>query len=146
MLKLNKCPFLQHLALILSMTLIVSPAFAGESFVEFDISPNRCVALNEGQVCYQTLEASWQSDQKTSLCLIIKDEEQPLVCWDDVLKGKVTIEFGSSRSLVFQLHSVDPPPGGEISSLARPVAAEAEVIVTWVYSESKKKRSSWRLF
>lgn len=104
--------------------------------VIMQLRPQRCVALHQGQQCYQTLRISWQSLQARDLCLFIDGQSRPLTCWRTAVQGEFRYEFKGDRSLTFLL--LDE---GSSTSLA-----EAELEVAWVYSRNTRRKSHWRIF
>lgn len=100
------------------------------------IKPNRCIALHEGQVCYQTLKITWNADAADTYCLYQQENKTPLICWENQLAGKGVYDFeGSATSKFFLLRKRD----------AKPVA-EFTVEVAWVYDAKSHRESHWRIF
>lgn len=128
------------LALLLSLSAtLIERAFA-ETTAELTFQPDRCVALNEGQVCYQTLSVNWQSDTLGDYCLFEEGVSQALMCWQDAQAGRASLEFAAEANRTYQLRLQVMP------DQTLQLMAEHEVIVTWVYSKTKKRKNSWRLF
>jgi len=103
---------------------------------QLQIKPSRCIALHQGQVCYQSLSIHWQTDAADSYCLYQSDNKAPLLCWENVASGTGAIEFESSSTANFQLVRKRD---------AKPVA-EFTVEVAWVYDASSHRESHWRIF
>lgn len=98
--------------------------------------PDRCVALHQGQVCYQTVRFVWRAlDPVYDYCLLESPGGAVVHCWLGGRTGEITFEFGSAQSQVFELKRSD----GELIS-------EVEIVVAWVYKSSRKRSSGWRLF
>lgn len=128
------------LALLLSLSVtLIERAFA-ETSAELTLKPDRCVAMNEGQTCYQTLAVSWQSEKAGDYCLFEDGIQQPIVCWQNAVTGKAKLEFAAEGNTTYQLLLKAMPEQEQV------LMDEKEVIVTWVYSKTKKRKNSWRLF
>jgi hypothetical protein len=98
--------------------------------------PNRCIALHQGQVCYQNIVLSWQVDQASEYCLYQQQAEQPLHCWQAVSSGQYFYAFASDSSVKLQLVHVQ----------TKAVVAETLVEVAWVYKANTRRKTHWRLF
>jgi len=101
-----------------------------------NVVPKRCVALRKGQVCYQKVSFQWKTESPDDYCLFSAESKQPLHCWQQQSTGKFTLDFQSTETIIYNLR--------QTTSNAN--VAETEVTATWVYSNKKRKRSSWRLF
>lgn len=117
---------------------LTEKAFA-ETTAEMSLKPERCVALNEGQTCYQTVTVQWQSPVLADYCLFEQNVSEPLVCWQGAKSGKAKVQFQSDTNVTYRL-MLGQPPEEMVTS------AESEIVVTWVYSKTKKRKNSWRLF
>lgn len=102
----------------------------------FSVKPRKCVALHQGQTCYQKLKFNWKIPQQGEFCLHLVSQTQPLVCWRSGERTRFEYEFKSTRGERFQIRSKN--------SLSH--IAELEVITAWVYKSKKRKTGSWRLF
>jgi hypothetical protein len=100
------------------------------------IKPNRCIALHEGQVCYQTLKFEWKTQVADTYCLYQQDNKAPLLCWDMHQQARGTLEFESAKTQVFSLQRKRDAK----------VMAEFTVEVAWVYDASSHRESHWRIF
>jgi hypothetical protein len=128
------------LALMLSLSVtLIERAFA-ETTAELMLKPDRCVAMNEGQTCYQTLAVNWQTETPGDYCLFEQGIQQPIVCWQNTDSGKTKLEFAAEGNTTYQLVLKAMP------ETQQTMVVETEVIVTWVYSKTKKRKNSWRLF
>ena len=47
------------------------------------VTPERCVALRQGQTCYQEVIFSWRQAQKGNYCLVNLSTKQVLTCWQN---------------------------------------------------------------
>jgi len=104
--------------------------------VQLQSKPNRCVALHQGQVCYQDIVLSWQVDQASEYCLYQQHAEQPLHCWQTVFSGQYRYAFASDSSVKLQL----------VNTQTKTVVAETLVEVAWVYKANTRRKTHWRLF
>lgn len=120
------------------LQLISTLATADEvvSTVELSIKPNRCVALHEGQDCYQHIVIRWRSASIGQYCLLNELSEEELKCWSPSDTGIFRYDFRSNKSVSFILMSM---PDGT-------VIATSEMLVAWVYKSRKRQRMNWRLF
>ncbi len=100
------------------------------------IKPARCIALHEGQVCYQKLNISWQAGLADSYCLYQQDNKTPLMCWENVAAGKWSYEFEGATTQKFVL----------LRKQDAKQIAEVSIEVAWVYDASSKRESHWRVF
>lgn len=104
---------------------------AAADTVSLKLTPDRCVALQQGRLCYATIQIQWQSNQAQDLCLYAGSEK--LQCWQASTSGQWRYEFVARDNQPLQLISTDG------------VRAEAVVKVNWVQKNPKVKRH-WRLF
>lgn len=129
----------QRLLLLLAKSLVlcvVDAVQAAEHVAAFTAQPERCIALNRGQVCYQKLRFKWQTAAGARYCLHRDTVSAPLVCWDGGERSGYELEFASDRNVVYGIRRE-----GEPDNLAQ-VAVE----VAWVYQSNRKGFSRWRLF
>lgn len=103
---------------------------------ELVAKPRRCVALRQGQTCYQRATLSWQTAEEGYYCLYSVGKKTPLSCWKDAKEGSFSLQFKASETQQFQLRH------GNKNS----VLATTELTVAWVYENKKRGRASWRLF
>jgi hypothetical protein len=99
------------------------------------ITPLRCVALHQGQVCYQEATLMWSSASAGDYCVYVNADDQPLQCWRAQTQGSLTYEFASAESQIFQLKNAQ-----------QQVVAEASIEVAWVYKSNTRRKTHWRLF
>lgn len=97
--------------------------------------PSGCVALRQGQTCYQQVSFSWQQASKGSYCLYEKNTTTQLACWQNVSHGRFTLDFQSPNSKIFELRGMNSDND-----------VEAEVTVQWAYESRKRSKVRWRLF
>jgi len=117
-------------------TLVSSSASAEGELIALDVKPNRCIALHQGQICYQTLRFQWLTPAIGEYCLYQQAVSEPLLCWSGKKITTVAYEFESDRSLAYQIRRK-----GEEN-----VLAQAQVKIAWVYKKGRKSASGWRLF
>ncbi|AWB66386.1 hypothetical protein C2869_08070 [Saccharobesus litoralis] len=99
------------------------------------VEPQRCIALKEGQMCYQTVMFAWQAKQADDYCLVSLTKRRALYCWEAASQGKLEFEVQGKVNQEFALVDGD---GRYIS--------QTQVEVAWVYGNRKHRQSSWRLF
>ncbi len=100
------------------------------------VSPERCVALRQGQICYQEIQFSWRVLSKDRYCLYDEQIDKPLTCWSGKTEGKFEMDFQAPSSRAYVLRNED----------RNFVVANTKFVVAWVYGNKKRRRSSWRLF
>ncbi len=101
-----------------------------------NVNPERCVALRQGQVCYQEIKFTWQAFTAAHLCLYDEESITPIKCWKGKSQGSFEMDFQSSTSRSYILRNED----------SQEKIATAKFIVAWVYGNKKRRRTSWRLF
>lgn len=104
--------------------------------VQLQLKPNRCVALHQGQVCYQSIQLSWSASQPGNYCLYQQYSESPVYCWQGVAAGQYLYEFASDASVQLQLIDVQ----------TKTPVATATLEVAWVYKANTRRKTHWRLF
>jgi hypothetical protein len=109
---------------------------SNKKLVHLTVTPERCVALRESQVCYQNIVLKWQTDNKGDFCLFVEGSNNFLRCWSNLDQGRFEMDFQSKKSRRFVLRTKNDSAK----------IADAEVIVAWVYGNKKRRRASWRLF
>lgn len=135
-------PALRSAVTAIAVSLAAGPSWSQSSpeeeliEAELSIHPAHCVALHQGQVCYQNIRIEWSAGQEGDYCLYWALSEQPLQCWDASSAGEFEYDFQSPRSVTFSLRA-SRPGGGEIDS---------EMRVAWVHKARKRRRLNWRLF
>jgi hypothetical protein len=99
-------------------------------------TPQRCVALRQGQTCYQEVTFHWHQSQKGNYCLVELSTMDVLQCWQQTQSGKFEWDFQSSESQDFALRNQDKTEN----------LAMTNITVSWVFKSSKRPKSSWKLF
>lgn len=120
----------------LQLAATVASADDGLSSIELSIKPHRCVALHEGQDCYQNIVIRWHSENVGRYCLLNEHSREALKCWSHGDNGVFHYDFQSNKSVSFLLTSM---PDGT-------VIATTDMLVAWVYKSRKRQRMNWRLF
>ena len=100
------------------------------------VSPKRCVALRQGQVCYQDVRFQWQQPLAGNYCLFELPTNEILKCWKQTRTGVFDFDFQYDQSTGFALRKE-----GQEQNLA-----ETSITVSWVFKSSKRPKSSWKLF
>jgi hypothetical protein len=133
---------LRWLLRLIGATLLIiaaSAAQASDAVIEsaqLQLKPHRCVALHQGQMCYQTVQLSWSANQENDYCLYQQLNEAPLYCWQNTTAGQYRYEFASDNSVQLQLINIQTSA----------VVATATVAVAWVYKANTRRKTHWRLF
>lgn len=122
--------------LLLSGGAVFAGDIAVPQMVQLLPKPNRCVALHQGQVCYQNIVLSWHADHASEYCLYQQQAEQPLHCWQAVSSGQYLYAFASDSSVQLTL----------MDTQTKAVVAETVVDVAWVYKANTRRQTHWRLF
>lgn len=108
----------------------VTDAAAAEP-VRLKLTPDTCVALQQGRQCYATIQIDWHSQTAQDLCL--QAGSRKLQCWRASQSGRLRYEFVAAGNEHIRLVGADG------------VLAEAVIKVNWVQKNPKVKRH-WRLF
>ena len=124
-----------HRLMCLYVLLITFHVHAVEN-AQLNIKPTRCIALHEGQVCYQKINISWKTDSADHYCLHLQDNKVPLTCWDNLSSAKWSYEFEGNTTQKFML----------IRKQDSKQVAEVSIEVAWVYDSSSRRESHWRIF
>ncbi len=102
----------------------------------FSVKPKRCVALHQGQTCYQKLSFKFDTPYQDNICLFRSTMVDPLICWRGNDLTKYIYEFRGTQSENFYI----------ANRLTNDILAMQEIRVAWVYKSKKKVPSGWRLF
>lgn len=126
------------IALIGAAWVLIRPLGAYAETVEslLNIKPNRCIALHQGQMCYQKLDIHWRTPALGEFCLYATNTQTPLICWEGNSLQNTSQTFKSDASVIYQIRPID----------SKEVLSEQKVKVAWVYKTSRKSASGWRLF
>ena len=105
---------------------------------EFQATPNKCVALNQGRECFTMVVINWQLPELTNVCVFIQyagSEMTAIECWDEKRAGQVEYEFQSAQDATLFLTR---QPSNQ-------TLASTTIHVSWLYQATSRKRR-WRLF
>lgn len=100
------------------------------------VTPLRCVALRQGQICYQGVTFRWHQPEVGNYCLVELSSSDNIKCWSNVKTGEVEFDFQSDKSLSYGIQQVDEPTN----------LSTARITVSWVFKSSKRPKASWKLF
>ena len=129
----------ERLLLLLLTTLLLClahGAFSAEQVAAFTVQPERCIALNRGQLCYQQLTFQWQTAAGARYCLHQDAVAAPLICWNGNERSSHELEFESDSNIIYAIRRE-----GQAENLT-----QVEVEVAWVYQSNRNGFSRWRLF
>jgi len=101
--------------------------------INFEVSPNRCVTLRQGQPCFVRVRFNWRSDKALAACLY-NLEGTKITCWKSSESGSISLAQTLPNTTEYILVDAD---GAELD--------RASVAVSWVYRKKRSKRR-WRLF
>lgn len=101
----------------------------------FELSPSKCVALNEGRTCFADVSFIFRLPAKGEYCLRELGQVTPIGCWKAVETVNYLHSFANSSSTTYEL----------IDRLKGDVLATQTIEVNWVHKIQTKKRR-WRLF
>ena len=105
------------------------------------VTPERCISLHKGQMCYLEVTFTWQHSTTNEVCLVKIKNSNILKCWHNVNAGEYSFDFQATESQNFALRA--KYKGNEQNSTN---LAVAKIIVASVYKSSKRTKASWRLF
>lgn len=100
------------------------------------VKPQRCVALRQGQVCYQDVVFNWRQPKTGNYCLVNLSTKYVLKCWQNTEQGTFNLDFQSTQSTNFALRAEEQDI--DLSTI--------QITVSWVFKSSKRPKSSWKLF
>lgn len=106
-----------------------------ETAVYLTAKPNKCIALNKGQACYQTVRFYWHTPTEGDYCLFTEGQNSPLHCWQGAGAPPFQYEFVGQRSQGFFIRT---PAGNTLAQL--------DLAVAWVYTSGRRDSGGWRLF
>ncbi|MBR9727176.1 DUF3019 domain-containing protein [Shewanella intestini] len=121
---------------------LISPvSHAQTDITDFTATPEQCVALHKGQMCYQDVTFKWSTPNAGKYCLMQSNTnenppQQPITCWEGQALTQYSYSFENTTTTTFQLIRQGQP---------QPLA-KVKVVVTWVYKAPKQSQSGWRLF
>ena len=87
-------------ALMTTLALVIGTKTQADTIL--DVRPNKCVAMNKGQLCYQKLRFTFKA-QPGDYCLFAKPQKKPLQCWQNSGKGQFIYPFQSQTDIEYKL-------------------------------------------
>ena len=110
----------------------------GECYADssLTVKPNQCIALQQGQTCYATLNFQWATPTTGEYCLFDHRQTKPLVCWSGNTMDAFTQKFQSDENVNFEIRLKS----------SEQALADALVKISWVYRSNTSSTSRWRLF
>jgi hypothetical protein len=129
--------FLGKAIAILPIILFTHLSYAEDEQYLLELKPQECVSLYKGQTCHLRLEFTFMASKADNYCLYIKDEGEPLTCWEMRKQGTFSKDFNTDKEVVFELRRID-----EVDA----VLSSVNLFLSWVYQVPDKKRAAWRLF
>ena len=132
--------------LVAALICIGSASVTHAQSQELTVKPDKCVSLRKGQVCYQRINISWDTDITGHYCILASGQESPLKCWNNKSTGKLSYTLESTESVKFDL--VNKSVSDENNKLLTldQLIATATVTIAWVYNTKSRSRTTWRLF
>jgi hypothetical protein len=121
--------------IFLSLTISVNAQEGSELSNALSAKPERCIALNEGQMCYQQISFTWQAKKSAYYCLRIVDENKQLFCWENSKQASYDYDLQSKTNKTFEL--IDAKGN---------VIATTSIEIAWVYKAKSQRPVTWRLF
>lgn len=119
--------------MLLLTTLLLILSSQGKTETLLSVKPNKCVAMNKGQLCYQKLRFRFTAPTG-NYCLFSGSQRTPLKCWKASRSGQFIHPFESDTDVDYRLVNEESK-----------TVANTSVVVAWVYKKSRK-RNRWRLF
>jgi len=120
----------------LSVCLLLSITHADNQSASLTVKPDRCIGLQQGQVCFAMLTFKWTTPASGEFCLYDEHRADPLVCWIGDSETTFAEPFESNVNVNYEIR---------LKSSDEPVA-QALVKVSWVYRSNTSSTSRWRLF
>ena len=108
-----------------------STSLAGDLF---KVKPSTCVTIREGRDCFTKITFNWRLPEQKNVCLVDKNANKVLKCWQNSHEGQAKFEFKSQIKVTYLLLDQE-----------QNVLGETLVDVSWVYKASPRKRR-WRIF
>lgn len=129
-----------YIAYIFLLSWVGFPSAYAENQVgmitQLNVKPDRCVALRQGQVCYQSVVFQWSSDRQGDYCLVNAKTDKVIKCWQGTQQAKLNYEIESATTQQFYL---------SLKNTQTPLR-QVQVKVAWVYDQNAHRSSGWRLF
>lgn len=99
-----------------------------------ELNPQKCVALKQGNICYQQVKLIWSVLQKGNYCVVEKSQSKELKCWNNASQGSLDFEFAQDKTEQYALIDMDK----------KQTIAQQKIEVKWVYKN--RRNSGWRVF
>ena len=129
---------MNHLIKLIVIVLAVSPvgSFADKLTATLSVEPARCIALQQGQLCFADLKFKWTTEGEGEFCFFENEKSKPLICWQGNTVTSYERKIKSRKNIKYEIRSM---PSNE--SLA-----QVQVKISWVYKSNNSSTSRWRLF
>ena len=128
---------LKYKAIFFSLFSLLNHSIAYADNITLNVKPHKCVALHQGQVCYQKIAVNWHSEdpQKSheKYCLHIKGNPKAEFCSGS--SSNYIYHFAEKSDAIFELKDSDGN-----------VVVSRNVQVVSVYKGSRRSTTGWRLF
>jgi len=111
-------------------------AHADVAKYQLNVSPEQCVALRQGQQCYVDVIVTWQANAIGDYCLHASSQVKPLQCWQQQQSAKFSQELVARQDITFTLKRIN----------SANVLAQGLITMAWVYDNTSRKNTSWRMF
>jgi hypothetical protein len=134
--KITNVNLLWQIVLVLICIVNSVSSAASDSEAGVMLSPNQCVAVNQGMKCFAEIQISWKITKPDDYCLFSSQQDSPLQCWRNSNQGKFEQEFVSDKNITFYLQQ----KYGDIQLITN------ELKIVWVYKKNSRSPSSWRMF
>lgn len=131
-------PFMRLGSKLFALCLLLVFGFphADSHFSILTVKPDRCIGLQQGQVCFETLTFTWTTPGTGEYCLFDERQANPLVCWVGDSEQVFTQKFESNINVNYEIR---------LKNNQNPLA-QALVKVSWIYKSNTSSTSRWRLF
>lgn len=120
----------------LSLMLALGITHAENPIEDLTVKPDRCIGLQQGQVCFAKLKFTWTTPASGEFCLFDERRADPLVCWIGRSKSTFSQKFESNKNVTYEIRLKNNSEA----------LAQALVKVSWVYKSNNSSTSRWRLF
>lgn len=103
-------------------------------------SPGRCELKSGQKRCKMALNLIWEAPKTAHYCLMLKNQSEPIKCWQNAWRGSVEVSFNASEKTFFILKQWTRDE----------VLVQTGISVTGSYKQRKRaqrrKRGFWRMF
>lgn len=127
------------------MTSFSAPAIANDKDIRPQVaslvsSPGRCELKTGQKRCKMALNLIWEAPKVAHYCLVLKNSNVPIQCWENAWRGSVKISFDASEKTFYILKQWNQDE----------VLVQTGISVTGSYKQRKRaqrrKRGFWRMF